>query len=210
MAIPAWSHGISPLSERGFNGQPAVKLRQGSAIATARAIKMEPARTITVGVQSPFGGGVAWRRDIRSPNLCRLLTNPAPMSQVVNLRSCGPTGGGLSTSCGTERFAVPTGAQMSSSGSRNRRHPRPTVPDLPGFLELVVATRASIEKSTAPLNYRRQVLSELRIIEQICGLPRPEMKTVVALVRRLIMVINEFDPSIADSLGAWVAKNHSG
>jgi hypothetical protein len=101
---------------------------------------------------------------------------------------------------------------MSTSGRRSRRQylPRPTVPDLPGFLELVVATRASVERSTAPLNYRRQVLSELRIIEQICGLPRPEMKTVVALVRRLIMVINEFDTSIAESLGAWVARNHPG
>lgn len=101
---------------------------------------------------------------------------------------------------------------MSTSGRRSRRQylPRPTVPDLPGFLELIATTRASIERSTAPLKYRRQVLSELRIIEQICGLPRPEMKTVVALVRRLITIINEFDSSIADTLGAWVAKNHPG
>jgi hypothetical protein len=36
------------------------------------------------------------------------------------------------------------------------------------------------------------------------------MKTVVALVRRLIMVINEFDSSVADSLRAWAAENDPG
>ena len=35
MAIPAWAHGMPPASERGFNGQRAVKLLQGAAMAIA-------------------------------------------------------------------------------------------------------------------------------------------------------------------------------
>ena len=77
------------------------------------------------------------------------------------------------------------------------------------FPELIAAARASIEVSDAPLNYRQEVLPELQIIDRICGLARPEMKTVEALVRRVVVVMNEFDPVTADGLRAWVNKNQS-
>ena len=103
-------------------------------------------------------------------------------------------------------------AQMSTSGRKSGRQylPRPTVPDLPSFRELITAARASIEGSAAPLKYRREVLSELQIIDRICGLARPEMKTVLALVRRLVMVMDDFDPVAADGLRAWINENDPG
>jgi hypothetical protein len=98
---------------------------------------------------------------------------------------------------------------MSTSGRRSAR-PRPTVPDLPSFRELIEAARASIEESAAPLKYkyRQEVLSELQIIDRICGLARPEMKTVVALVRRVVILLNEFEPAAADGLIAWINENN--
>ena len=98
---------------------------------------------------------------------------------------------------------------MSTSGRRSAR-PRPTVPDLPSFRELIAAARASVEGSAAPLKYRHEVLTELQIIDRICGLARPELKTVVALVRRVVMVMNECDPAAADGLRAWVNRNYTG
>jgi hypothetical protein len=85
-----------------------------------------------------------------------------------------------------------------------------TVPDLPSFFKLIAAAREGMELSAAPLKYRQRIVSELRNIEEICGLPQPEMKTVMPLVRRLIMVMNEFDPSTADGLREWANKNHTG
>ena len=101
---------------------------------------------------------------------------------------------------------------MSINGRRSGRqyHPRPTVPDLPSFREVIDAARASIAGSAAPLKYRQEVLSELQILDRICGLARPEMKTVVALVRRIVMVMDDFDPAAADGLREWVNKNDLG
>ena len=76
--------------------------------------------------------------------------------------------------------------------------------------ELIAAARASIEGSAAPLKYRQEVISELQIIDRICGLARPEMKTVLPLVRRLVMVMGDFDPVAAEGLRAWVNENHTG
>jgi hypothetical protein len=103
-------------------------------------------------------------------------------------------------------------AQMSINGRRSGRQyrPHPTVPDLPSFRELVEAGRASIAGSAAPLKYRQEVLSELQILDRICRLARPEMKTVTALVRRIVMVMDDFDPSAADGLREWVNKNDLG
>jgi len=91
---------------------------------------------------------------------------------------------------------------MSTRGRRSARQylPRPTVPDLPRFRELIAAARASIEGSAAPLKYRQEVIAELQIIDRICGLARPEMKTVLPLVRRLVMVMGDFDPVAAEGL----------
>jgi hypothetical protein len=98
---------------------------------------------------------------------------------------------------------------MTISGrSRPPNPPRPTVPDVPNFRELIATTRATIEGSAAPLKNRQEVLAELQIIDRICTLARPEMKTVLALVRRLVMVMNDFDPVAADGLRAWVNENH--
>jgi hypothetical protein len=97
---------------------------------------------------------------------------------------------------------------MSTSGPRSAR-PHPTVPDLPSFRELIAAARASIEGSAAPLKYRQEVLSELQIIDRICGLARPEMKTVVALVRRVVILMNEFEPAATDGLIAWINDNNT-
>jgi hypothetical protein len=41
MAIPAWAHGMPPQSERGLNGQPPLRLRQGIAITIERAMQLE-------------------------------------------------------------------------------------------------------------------------------------------------------------------------
>jgi hypothetical protein len=57
--------------------------------------------------------------------------------------------------------------------------------------------------SAAPLKFRQQVHSELWIVERICELPQPEMKTVTALVRRLIKVMDELDRTAAEGLRAW-------
>ena len=53
---------------------------------------------------------------------------------------------------------------MSINGRRSGRQyrPRPTVPDLPIFRELVEAGRASIAGSAAPLKYRQEVLRNFK------------------------------------------------
>ena len=86
----------------------------------------------------------------------------------------------------------------------------PTVPDLSSFLKLIGAARERMELSAAPLKYRQRIVSQLRNIDEICRLPQPEAKTVMPLVRRLIMVMNEFDPATADGLREWANKNHTG
>jgi hypothetical protein len=103
-------------------------------------------------------------------------------------------------------------AQMSTRGRISGRQylPRPTGPDLPSFPDLIAAARTSTEGSAAPLKYRQEVPSELQIIDRICGLARADIKTVLALVRRLVMVMDNFDPVAADGLRMWVNENHPG
>ena len=93
--------------------------------------------------------------------------------------------------------------------ARHQYFPPQIVPDVPSFRELIAAARVSIEGSGARLKFRQEVLSELQIIDRICGLARPEMKTVEALVRRVVMLINDFDPAAADGLRAWVSATEA-